>query len=83
MGILRYVSAAHIRSSYNQEYAQSRINPELFYKVIKFGKSDVDLFGLRIKRESVKYVSWRPGPEATAMPALPSYKNQSIDLLCK
>ena len=75
-----WVSAAHIPGRQNQEAdAQSRIledatewklNPELFQKIVEeFGEPEIDLFASRINRQSDRYVSWFPEPEATAVDA--------------
>ena len=59
----------------NTEYWRMLLSgnyPALFQKIVeKFGKPDIDLFATRINKQSDRYVSWHPEPEAMAINAFP------------
>lgn len=75
-----HISAAHIPGKSNieadnnsrkfQDATEWQLNPNI-YKIIcdTFGTPDIDLFASRINRQTKKYVSWKPEPEAFAIDA--------------
>lgn len=75
-----HVSAAHIPGKENLEADKNsrkfndeiewQLNPNLFKSICDmFGVPEIDLFASRINRQTIKYVSWKPEPEAFAIDA--------------
>ena len=75
-----HISAAHIlgkehfeadkNSRKFQDATEWQLNPKIYKAVCDtFGTPEIDLFASRINRQTEKYVSWKPEPEAFAVDA--------------
>ena len=75
-----HISAAHIPHKDNfeadkysrkfQDATKLQLNPKIYKAVCDtFGTPEIDLFASRINRQTEKYVSWKPEPEAFAFDA--------------
>ena len=75
-----HISAAHILGKSNfetdknsrkcQDVTEWQLNPKISKAVCDtFGTPDIDLFASRINRQTEKYVTWKPEPEAFAVDA--------------
>ena len=75
-----HISAAHIPDKDNfeadkysrkfQDATKLQLNPKIYKAVCDtFGTPEIDLFASRINRQTEKYVSWKPEPEAFAVDA--------------
>ena len=73
-----HVSAAHIPDKDNfeadknsrkfQDATEWQLNPKIYKTVCDtFGTPEIDLFASQINRQTEKYVSWKPEPEAFAV----------------
>ena len=75
-----HISAAHIPGKENfeadknsrkfQDATEWQLNPKIYKAVCDtFGIKEIDLFASQINRQTEKYVSWKPEPEAFAVDA--------------